>query len=131
MMTKPSLVGGPGGKGVAVGVGVAVGGSVGSSVGVPLGVRIGEVAVADGVHVAPGDGVPEGVGPRGVRVGVGVGSNMRGRQAASSAITPALLSALSRRRRLRRVACLWFSGSLLKMVLYPHIPNYIPNMFGI
>jgi len=106
-----------------------VGGSVGSGVAVPVGVKAGDVA--DGVQVALGDGVPEGVGPRGVRVGVGVGARVRGRQAASSVSKVALLSPARKRRRLRRCTRLWPLGSSLKIYWYLHIPNYIPRLFGI
>jgi hypothetical protein len=100
VITSPNLLGGPGGKGVAVAVGVEVGAPVGSKVRVPVGVRAGDAVV--GVQVALGDGVIEGVGLRGVRVGVGVGATARGRQAARSASRLALLSPANMRRRLRR-----------------------------
>jgi hypothetical protein len=98
---------------------------------VGVSVGFGAGGVADGVQVALGDGVPEGVGLRGVRVGVGVGTGVRGRQAASSASRLALLSPARTWRRLRRGTRLWSVGSSLKMYSYLHIPNYIPNMFGI
>jgi hypothetical protein len=89
------------------------------------------VEVADGVHVALGNGVSEGVGLRGVRVGVGVGEMLRGRQAASNASRLALLNQARKRRRLRCNSRLWSVGSSLKMFWYLHIPNYIPKLFGI
>ncbi len=72
-MTKsPSLVGDPGGNGVAGGVGVAVGKGVGLGVKVEVAVPIGKVE--DGVTEGAAVPVDVGVKARGVRVGVGVGS---------------------------------------------------------
>jgi hypothetical protein len=121
-MNTPSLVGGPGGKGVAVGVGVAVGGSVGSGgLGVSVGRGVFGLGVTDGVP--PGAAVALDDGLRGVRVGVGVGTGVRGRQPASNSSNPVLPSACSSSRRLMR--CSW-AGFERWLIL--HVSSYIPSI---
>jgi hypothetical protein len=118
-MNSPSFVGGPGGNGVAVGVGVGRGVDVAVGVAVWVGVAVvattgAAVPVAVVVGVGRGgvtplvlDGVGRGVSVvgRGVRVGVGVMADRRGRHPATTAapaITPIAPSALRKARRLRR-----------------------------
>jgi len=100
---RPSLVGGPGGKGVAVGVGVCVG--------VPVGVR-----VRRGRRVRRGVGVPVAVGTRvrvggrdvgvgvgrGVSVGPGDGVPWEGTQASSTSPRTTRLACFSQTRRVIR-----------------------------
>ena len=112
-MYRPSLVGGPGGNGVAVGVGVFVGRGVTLGSGVPVGVSVGSSgdtkACEAGVGVSEGMGVPVGVCTavcatkgRGVRVGVGVGPGRRGWQAERTAANPAPAATRRKRRLLSR-----------------------------